>query len=58
MNNTKFTIHPGRKSKFESIEEELLNSIILITKQNYLLQYLVRHMDRIDPEQIKDNEHT
>ena len=60
LNNTKFTIHPGRKSKFESIEEELLNFINFNIKAKLpiIVWSLVRQMDRIDPEQIKDNEHT
>ena len=27
INNSKFTTHPGRKSKFKCVEEELLNFI-------------------------------
>ena len=27
INNSKFTIHPGKKSKFECVEEKLLNFI-------------------------------
>lgn len=60
INYSKFTIHPGRKPKFEFVEEELLNFINFNIKAKLPITVwsLVRHLDKIDPEQIKDNEHT
>lgn len=60
INYSKFTIHLGRKPKFEFVEEELLNFINFNIKAKLPITVLslVRHLDKIDPEQIKDNEHT
>ena len=60
INYSKFTINPGRKPKFEFVEEELLNFINFNIKSKLPITVwsLVRHLNKIDPEQIKDNEHT
>ena len=39
INNTKLTVHPGPKSKFEIVEEGLLNLLILILRPEYPLLY-------------------
>ena len=58
INNSKFTIHPGRKSKFECVEEKLLNFIDFNIKAKLPITVwsLVKKLDKIDLEQIKDND--
>ena len=60
INNTKLTVHPGLKSKFDiSIEGKLLNFIIISIKVRLPITAwpLVREFDKLTSEVIKDNVH-
>ena len=60
INNTKLTVHPGPKSKFEKVEDGLLHFINFKIKARIPITVwsLVREFDKLAPETIKDNEQT
>ena len=60
INNTKLTVHPRPKLKFDNVEDQIINfnNFNIKARLPITVWSLVREFDKLAPETIKDNVHT